>query len=220
MVVAKTTNRTRIRANITLEGVSAVERRGIGWVYRGVISVADLYYYLRNSFVMYSPRFQRGYTPSLIDVEEERYDHLLPITHPDLQIDRKRSEAMAAKLLTEQLYTVSIVWNARHDTSGLEPEYDDDTSTLRIPTKLTIPDSAHRQFAYFLAASWHENPDKIPDAIEIFPGEIVDHDTLRAIVEGKSHDYGAFDPEQAFVFVDIYNLPDDEEGKLYAEFNE
>jgi hypothetical protein len=206
------TKKTNVSHTISLDGVTRITRPGVGHIYRAVVSIADLAGFLRKAVVRYAPKYQRGFKSDLIDVKEERFSHLIPIDHPDLQIDPRRAHEMAVKYLRGTLYTSMITWNARSEPRGKEPQYDEDTMSLRIDGVLTIPDTAHRHFAYYTLAEWKERPENIPEEV-VVNGEPVKNDEIKKRLAD-------FDPDNHYLFVDIYNLEPLREGHLYDEFND
>lgn len=201
--------RTSVLLAITLDGVARIKRRGVGHIYRAVISIADLAKLLRESKVCYAPKYQRGFRQELVDVEEERFSHLIPLNHPDADIDPRRAHMMAVKYLRGDLYTSMITWNAR--TGAREPQYDEKTMSLSIDGVLTIPDTAHRHSAYYTLATWKDKPASIPDEV-IVNGEPVKKKEIEKLLSD-------FNPEDEWLFVDVYNLEPVREGYLYDEFN-
>jgi DNA-sulfur modification-associated len=203
--------RTRMSSVTKLEGVTRIVRPGVGPVYRGVISLADLAQFLRRATIRYSPLYQRGFKQNLVDVEDWKYHNLLPLDHPDLQIKPDRARAMAVKFLQGKLFTCSIVWNARKTEGAPEPKYDEKAGTLLLETVLTIPDTAHRHLAYFELVRWYEDPNSIPVQVTVDDVPVGEDEIRRMLV--------SFDPEDHCVHVDVYNLEPEKEGWLYDEFN-
>ena len=67
---------------------------------------------IKHSTIRYAPRYQRGFKKHQ-EKGDADYDLLLPIDHPELQIDPKRAQAMAVKFLQGRLYTSHVTWDAR-----------------------------------------------------------------------------------------------------------
>jgi hypothetical protein len=145
------------------------------------------------------------------DFEEHRYRELLPINHPELQIDTRRAQAMAVKYLLGRLYTTHITWNARIEAGLPVPRYDAVKRTLELETDITIPDTAHRHLAYYWLVSWKLDPTTIPLEV-VVDGVPVSEDEIRELMQN-------FDPKLESVYVDVYQLSPENEGYLYDEFN-
>src|SRR6478736_885834 len=129
----------QIVSTITVKNVEFLDRGGaVGRVYRTVVSVLMLANLLRKAVVRYSPKYQRGFKKTQDD--PQAYEVMLPISDPTLQIDRRRAEAMAVKLLQGELGNTEIVWNARLEDEGDEPVFDSMKKQLAIASSLTIPD--------------------------------------------------------------------------------
>jgi hypothetical protein len=205
------TNRTSISAKSTLQGVTGINRRGVGTVYRAIVSVGDLAGFMRRSIIRYAPKYQRGFKKSLGDVDKQRFEQLLPIDHPDLQLDPKRAAVMAVKFLQGRLYTSHVTWNARQERGSPQPEFNREKGSLVLEHTLTIPDTGHRHLAYFLLALWKTDPTTIPEEVSV-DGSPVSEDEIRHLLE-------KFDPDAELVYVEIFNLKPEGEGYLYDEFN-
>ena len=81
---------------------------------------------------------------------------------------------------------------------------------------ITIPDSAHRHYACYLLYKWHEDPDSIPDEVVIAEdGDAIDGGQLREAIK----QFDPFEEEHSSVFVTIFNVPADHEGRLFDEYN-
>jgi hypothetical protein len=203
--------RTAVSAQTRLEGVTGILRRGVGMVYRAIVSVGDLAGFMRRSVVRYSPKYQRGFKKSLGDVEELRYAQLLPIDHPDLQLDPARASVMAVKFLQGRLYTSHVTWNARQEPGNPEPNFEESNGILTLEHTLTIPDTGHRHLAYFLLDRWKVDNSTIPEEVNV-DGSPVSEDEIRGLLQ-------RFDPAKELVYVEIFNVPAKGEGLLYDEFN-
>jgi hypothetical protein len=203
--------KTRVAASIVLENVTRMDRRGIGPVYRGIISLEDLHMLLKRSVLRYAPLYQRGFKLTQEDIDEYRYKMLLPLDSPDLQINPKRSHAMAVKFLQGRLFTSHITWNARREEGAPPPKFDEATATLELQTTLTIPDTAHRHDAYRTLVRWHANRDEIPDEVDVDSRPV-----LKEAIEELIRD---LDPATETIYVEVYSLSPEDEGRLYDEFN-
>jgi hypothetical protein len=192
-----------------LNEVDRIERRGIGVVFRGIVTMEDLYEYLKRGIIRYAPRYQRGFDTSE-DVPDSEYDKLFLINDTKLKIDPLRARMMAVKYLQGRLFTSHVTWNVRTDS------YDDDVYNpkKRLATlegDITVPDTGHRHLAYFMLALWHEHPEEIPDKVMV-DGKEVSEDEIIALMED-------FDPAEEHIFVEAFTLQKREEGRLYDEFN-
>jgi hypothetical protein len=210
-----------LRNHVELEDVYRVKRPGIGYVYRGRTTVGDLFDGLEDGFIKYSPKYQRGYRPSL-NLEANPHD-LVSLGDDKLAIERWRAEAMAAKYLGavndagKVLYNPDVVWNARKDGHRPDPKWNPDNRHLDIFTILTIPDSGHRHYAYWLLGMWKMHPEKIPDVVELDRnGETVGAEVLRKWIKN----FDPWDPEESSVLVEVFNLRPEEEGHLFDEYND
>jgi hypothetical protein len=199
-----------LTAAIQLNDVMRINRRGIGDIYRGQISLQTLHDAIKHSTIRYAPRYQRGFKKHM-EKGEADYDLLLPIDHPELQIDPKRSQAMAVKYLQGRLFTSHVTWNARVEEGDEAPEFDEETRTLSIPTSLSVPDTGHRHLAYFDLVEWSERPSEIPQQVTV-NDDPVSGDEIRKMLKG-------FDPKSEQVFCEVYMLTPEKEGRLYDEFN-
>jgi hypothetical protein len=148
---------SKISANIKLEDVDRIERRGIGYVYRASLSILDLYDSLKRGLVRYAPRYQRGFSGST-DVLESEYDKLFLINDPILQVDAQRARVMAVKYLQgSSTARTSRGTCATNDDEGHDP-YDEEQRTLEITGEITVPDTGHRHLAYFTLGLWSTTP--------------------------------------------------------------
>jgi hypothetical protein len=199
-------------SSTVIKDVDFLERGGeIGRVYRGRVSVHTLGLLLRRSVVRYSPMYQRGFRK--IEEDPRAYDVMLPINDPRLQIDHKRSQEIAIKLLAGQLGNPEVVWNARveiEEGAGL-PVYDPKSRELSIESSVTMPDSAHRSLGYYYADEWKRHSDTIPLSVNVN-----DRPVSRAEIQELLE---KFDPTKAEVFVMVYSLPAEKEGWLYDQLN-
>lgn len=207
--------------NVVIEGVDRIWRPGIGYVYKGRISIGDLALALINGDIKYAPKYQRGPKPS--DDNDFDAHTLLQITDPNLDISEARAEAMAAKYLLglqdhkhREFYNPDVMWNARLDPEFEELVYNAAKRTLTAHGVFTIPDSAHRHFADFLLYKWWKDPDSIPDEVVIAEdGESIDGGELQKWIKN----FDPFDEEKSSTFVTIFNVPADHEGRLFDEYN-
>ncbi|QYC11438.1 DNA sulfur modification protein DndB [Brevundimonas nasdae] len=207
--------------NVVIGEVHRVKRPFIGPVYVGRITIGDLADALIGGDVKYAPKYQRGLKGS----DDNVYDSetLVDIHSDTLLIESKRAQAMAAKYLialagdgSRMLFNPDIIWNARLEPNRPPAEYDKGKRTLTLHSSITVPDSAHRHYAYYLLKQWSDNPDTVPDEVVIAEdGEAVDHDDLVKYLEG----FDPYDDEESSVLVEIFNVPRDLEGKLFDEYN-
>lgn len=210
----------KFKKTVQIEDVHRVKRPGIGYVYVGRISIGELAEALVDGDLRYAPKYQRGMKPHDENVFDN--DTLLEITNDKLEIQVKRAEAMAAKYLMalkdvpdRMLFNPDVIWNARLDTDRM-PEYDAKSRTLTVRTTITIPDSAHRHYAYYLLAQWAANPEAIPDDVVISEdGDSISSGELEELIQG-------FDPdndEESAVLVQVFNVSKEQEGWLFDEYN-
>lgn len=213
----------KFRKNIEVPGVDRIHRPGVGYVYKGTISIGDLAEGLEESMLKYAPKYQRG---AADDFDEKT---LLDVTDEKLEIDPDRAAQMAAKYLmgrdashadpdeAVEFFNPDVIWNARDDgNGGKELEYDKKSRTLVVHSTITIPDSAHRHYMAYLLHTWKNNIGEIPDEVQISDdGRSVDTDTLRKLIK----DWDPYDEEHSSVFVTVFNVTPDYEGKLFDEYN-
>lgn len=207
--------------NVIIEDVHCVKRPGIGPVYVGRITVGDLADALIGGDVKYAPKYQRGLKAS----DDNVYDSetLVDIHSDTLLIERKRAEAMAAKYLmavsgssTRMLFNPGVIWNARRDPNRPLPDYDAKKKQLTLHSSITIPDSAHRHYCYYLLKLWSVDNDEVPDEVVIAEdGESVDRDDLVQWLAG----WNPYDEEESSILVEVFNVPREFEGKLFDEYN-
>lgn len=199
-------------SNTTLNDVRRVHRpEAIGAVYRAEMSFEELFNLIRFNRIQYSPRYQRGFSKRE-DRTDLEFDQLLSITDDRAQIQSGRAEEMAVKFLTGQLYSVNIVWNARRE-DDIDLLYDADRHTLDVQTTIVVPDTAHRHLFIYTLVLWKKDPERVPAKVTIFEGsqEITREEIWDLLDE--------FEPEDTFVFCDVYNISAEQEGQLYDEFN-
>ena len=207
--------------NVTIDGVDRIYRPGIGYVYKGKISIGDLAEALKRGDIKYAPKYQRGQKKG-DDVDFDATT-LLDITDPKLDIQVRRAQAMAAKYVMgmfdkpdREFYNPDIIWNARKDDNAGEVEYSQNKRTLTVHSTITIPDSAHRHYCYYLLYQWQHQPESIPvEVVVADDGTTVDGDEIREYLEN----FDPFDEEKATTFVEIFNVPADHEGRLFDEYN-
>ncbi len=211
----------KFKKTVQIEDVHRVKRPGIGYVYVGRISIGDLAEALADGDLRYAPKYQRGMNQS--DDNDFDNDTLLEITNEKLAIQVKRAESMAAKYLMATkddpervLFNPDVIWNARYDPDRL-PEYDPKNRVLTVRTTITIPDSAHRHYAYYLLNKWAGNPDTIPDDIIINSedGETIESGALEELIQG----FDPHDEEESAVLVQVFNVTKEKEGWLFDEYN-
>lgn len=211
----------KFKKSLEIEGVDRITRPGLGYVYKGTINISDLASGLVDGDLKYAPKYQRG--------AQDDFDNatLLEVTNEKLDIDQKRAAQMAAKYLMgldestagspehRELFNPDVIWNARLE-DGKHPDYTSAKRTLTAHTTITIPDSAHRHFMYYLLDQWYNDPDTIPDEVEISQdGRTVDALRLQQLLQ-------KFDPEDdenSSVFVTIFNVSREYEGRLFDEYN-
>ena len=209
---------TTVTTGTTVNEVSCIERPGVGYVYRAVISLGTLYRLLARSTVRYSPKYQRGTSSSIVDPDEEMLSRLYPIDSEMIAIERARTHAMAVKFLMgvndagKLLFNWEVIWNARRDDSYGGVDFDGDEHKLTIDTDITIPDSGHRHAAYYELVRWKKFPQTIPAQVEVDDGEVVHDNQIRKWLE-------VFEPEKHEVYVVIFNVDPKDEGRLYDELN-
>ncbi|KOX20257.1 hypothetical protein ADK67_30935 [Saccharothrix sp. NRRL B-16348] len=199
-----------VSVSVALHDVDRIERRGIGVVFRGIITIGALYEYLRRGIVRYSPRYQRGFRTTE-DLPESEFDKLFLINDERLQIDPMRARAIAVKYLKGWLFTSHVTWNVRVPDGYDGHAYDSKKRTANLEGDLTVPDTGHRHLAYFMLVLWHEHPEEIPEKVNV-DGTIVTEDEILEMLKD-------FDPKHEQVFVEAFALPAREEGRLYDEFN-
>lgn len=207
--------------NVVIEDVHRVKRPGIGPVYVGRITIGDLADALTGGDVKYAPKYQRGLKVS----DDNIYDSetLVDIHSENLQIEVKRAEAMAAKYLialsgegSRMLFNPDIIWNARADPNRPAAEYDSKRKSLTLHSSITVPDSAHRHYAYYLLKLWHADHETVPDQIVIAEdGESVDSGDLIRWLEK----FDPYDEEESSILVEVFNVARELEGKLFDEYN-
>jgi DNA-sulfur modification-associated len=208
---------TTVTSGTTVTEVTRINRPGVGYVYRAVITLATLYKLLARSVVRYSPKYQRGTGPKIVDPDEEMLSRLYPIESPEIAIERERTYAMAVKFLMgvndagKLLFNWEVIWNARADELGAAVAYDSENRTLEIDTDITIPDSGHRHAAYYELVRWKMYPQTVPAQV-VVDGELVHDNQIRGWLD-------AFKPEDHEVYVVIFNVDPEDEGRLYDELN-
>jgi hypothetical protein len=206
---------SRLLQTIVLEGVDRIHRRNVGYVYRAVMPIQHIYEAVRDAAVLYWPYGQRGLSIQGGDIPEHEYRRLVPLTGDEVQINHRRSTEMAVKFLFERLFSTSLVWNARQEP-GIEVEFadSDHKGELRIRgAKITVPDTAHRHYLYYLLGLWKQDPREIPPKVLVSRDRTYTRDEIARAIE-------EFDPDSEMVYVDVYNVSQDEEGMLFDEFND
>lgn len=207
--------------NVVIDDIHRVKRPGIGEVYVGRITIGDLAEALAAGDVKYAPKYQRGLKPS----EDNVYtaDSLLDIHSDKLLIETKRAEAMAAKYLMALsgegkrfLFNPDIIWNARKEPDRPAAEYHKPSRRLTLHSTITVPDSAHRHYAYYLLRLWKSDEDTIPDEVVVADdGDTVDKDSLVQWLEK----FDPFDDEESSILVQVFNVSAQMEGMLFDEYN-
>lgn len=206
--------------NVVIGDVHRIKRPGVGYVYVGRISIGDLADALADGDVKYAPKYQRGLKASDDNVYDS--DTLVDIHSPTLLIETKRAEAMAAKYLialsetgNRIFFNPDIIWNARNDPAR-PAEFDPKKRELTIHSSITIPDSAHRHYAYYLLRQWSVDPDSVPAQVIIAEdGESVDQGELVEWLEK----FAPYNEEESSVLVQVFNVASELEGKLFDEYN-
>ena len=188
-----------------------VDLPGTGRVYRGNITVARLAKLIKTGAIKYAPKYQRGYRRIKDDRDPTEYDALMPLTNAAINIKLARAQEMAVKYLMGILYSAGIIWNARREPGEAEPEWNPETKDLVIKAEITVPDTAHRHLNYFQLAKWKSEPETIPQTV-VVNEKPVQKDQILSLLKD-------FDPQQAYVFLEIYNLSEEQEGHLYDQFN-
>jgi hypothetical protein len=212
----------KFKKNVEIDGVDRIKRPGLGYVYKGRISIGELAEGLIAGDIKYAPKYQRG--PKRSD-DDDDFDSqtLLDITSDKLKIEHGRAAAMAAKYLMgliddshREFYNPEIIWNARQEEHRPQLGYVAKTRLLTVHSTITVPDSAHRHFAYYLLYKWHQDPDTVPDEVMVSEdGEVIDAGDLRKLLDS----FDPFDEETSSVFATIFNVPADHEGRLFDEYN-
>jgi DNA-sulfur modification-associated len=200
-----------VHAETRLTNITQIMRPEIGPVYRSVISIATLHQLLKKAVVRYAPKYQRGFRLKADDLPEDNYGVLLPLNSDNLALDTRRAEAMAVKYLQRRLFTSHVTWNVRIDTEEDLPHYDEDKSMLTITSEITVPDTGHRHLAYFTLAQWHADQNKVPDVVVVDQVPVPREDFIDFLDD--------FDPRTEHIYVEIYCLTEENEGRLFDEFN-
>ena len=213
-----------VKSAVTVTDVTRIPWPGVDYVYRAVVPIDDLYELLRKSVVRYAPRYQRGFKNKYLEEKKDSdYDVLLPITDPTLQIDEKRAASMAVKYLMayhgygeKHLFNSQLFWNARIENGNIEDSvtYDAEKKELAIHTVITVPDSGHRHYAFYLLGEWYHHPEKIPTSVDV-DGDIIDGKLIREWIDDLDLDASG----KHLVYCDIYTLDAEKEGWLFDEFN-
>ncbi|ORA16399.1 ParB N-terminal domain-containing protein [Mycobacterium asiaticum] len=186
-----------------------VDMPGIGRIYRAVIPVSMLARLLKRSVVRYAPEYQRGFKK--VQDDPNTYSVLLPLTDPTLQVSRHRAEEMAVKYLRGDLFSGTVIWNARIEEDDPAPEYDPTTEELRLFGDIVIPDTAHRHLAYYLLTEWKRDEKTIPTRVTVNDVPVEKNEIQKMLID--------FDPKKASLFLEIYSLSPEKEGWLYDQFN-
>ncbi len=212
---------------ITIKPVYRIIRRGVGDVYYGSYPILRLHEAMKNGLVRYAPKYQRGFKRKH---EDEDPNSLYDINNPALDIKAKRAASIAAKYLlglsdapiegNTRLFNTDIVWNARSGEGYDKPNYNEEDGSVTVYSNITIPDSGHRHYAYYLMMKWwiahKEGKDtKIPRKITLAKG----HDILGVEVEDLLDKFDPSNFEEHSVLVKIYNLHASDEGKFFDELN-
>jgi hypothetical protein len=215
-----------MHTSIRIENIQRISRPKIGYVYRGQIYIGDLAHQLNEATILYAPKYQRGLKDTESDIKE--FNKLYKIDDKSLAINSKRSQSMAVKFLiglsskdndnSTTLFSSDIIWNVRVEDhpSFKAPVYDKERAELTIYSKITIPDSGHRHYAYWTLCEWKNNSESIPQK--------VDYEDNGASVSAAEIEklLGKFDPygEHSQLFTTIYHLKSNQEGDMFDEFND
>src|SRR5262249_7849543 len=204
--------------NIVVRNVHRVKRPGLGYVYKGTISIAALHKALRDGDIAYSLKYQRGTKDPSLEVDPDLLLplHELSLREGKLDVKVARAQQMAVKYLIARagsdyaLYNPDIIWNARDDADSPAPEYDLDDHKLCIHSRISIPDSAYRHLAYYLLGVWKKQPDKIPAKVvmEDESGDAIDREKIEELLV----DFDPANDEESSAFVEIFNLTREAEG--------
>ena len=201
---------------VEVNQTTRIKRHPHGYTYRAIVSLDVLYDLLHRSVITYSPYYQRGMSNKKIDPTAAELKKLYPIDHEDIQIFPKKRDEIAVKFLMgvndagKSLFNNIVTWNARLEPNK-ECDYSEEDCTLKIYTKITIPDSAHRHAAYYQLGMWQKYPEEIPRTV------IVDHEKFSG---DQIQDWlGNLDLAKEQVNVEIFHIAADQEGRLYDELN-
>jgi hypothetical protein len=212
-----------VMKNLEIPDVDRIHRHGVGDVYKGTATIGDIAGDLIEGVLEYAPKYQRG--ASLEDYDETT---LMRVTDERLDIDAKRAATMAAKFLMGfdaekesdredalELFNVELIWNIRKN-ARMAPEYDEDTRMLTVHSTITVPDSAHRHYMCYLLLRWKEDVAEVPDEVQISTdGRTIDELKLRDLLNR----WDPFDRDHSGLFITIYNLDPENEGRLFDEYN-
>jgi hypothetical protein len=114
-----------------------------------------------------------------------------------------------------EFFNVDVIWNVRQN-GRRTLEYHPESRSLTAHSAITIPDSAHRHFMCYLLKIWKDDPAEIPDQVEISDdGRTVDQLAILKMLDK----WDPFNPETSSVFVEVYNISPEYEGKLFDEYN-
>ncbi|HZH18346.1 MAG TPA: DNA sulfur modification protein DndB [Archangium sp.] len=207
-----TTNKTPMPlANIEVRARD--EEPGLGYVSQARFSHQVLYQFMQNSFVRYSPRYQRGFQPSLADEPDQKgwFDQLLPVSDHRLLIDQKRCNEMAIRWLRQDMTNRSLFWNARTDNRIAPPQYRESDHVLTVFSPLTIPDSGHRHRAIYTLVEWSLDAAQIPDAVKV-DNSLVKKDEILKLLE-------SYNPAATFATVTVLEGPAKTEGIIFYQAN-
>ncbi len=211
---------------IIISDVTKIVRPGVGPVYRAVVPMSTVYEMLRDGYIKYSPKYQRGFQPGVVDSKSAGdFEELLPFDNSEIQVKESRSAEIAVKYLLgssnrriggaiKALYSADLTWNARRDEDRPAPTYDEDTRELSVRSMITVPDSAHRHRAYYLLGRWLAHPSDVPARVDVDGTGVPRSDILDLLDQVDLSDESVHS-----TFVTIYNLDAEREGYLYDEFN-
>lgn len=184
-------------------------------VYKGSITLEDIYKGLSNAVLLYCPATQRGFFDPLNPDANDSFDftNFYVISNPNLELDKNKVNEIAIAFLRDQLMNVELVWNARASEGDTHVIYNKETRELIISGVITIPDSAHRHKAYFTLFKWKENMDLIPEKVTISEsGEVMTKKEIVDLLDKK------FDPH-CKRFLTIYNVVPEQEARIFGQAN-
>jgi hypothetical protein len=188
---------------------------GLGYVYEARVSHLQLFRMMERHDVLYSPRYQRGFTQRLGDEPDEKgwFNSLLEVKDERLNISQPRCEEMAVRWLRQDMTNRSIIWNARITPAFPDPKFrsDEKKRYLDVYSALTVPDSGHRHRALYTLVEWKLDPRSVPDQVIVDRQAVERAELLRLL--------GQYEPEHCWVNVTIYAVKPDQEGKIFYQAN-
>lgn len=196
-----------------IKNVDYCQNPGNG-VYKGSITLQEIFDSIRNSHLLYCPATQRGvFDPQNPDhADFTDIDMLLPLAYPSLSLDTQKVHEIAIAFLKGELMNVDIIWNARAQQDTPDVFYNQDTRELSISGVITIPDSAHRHKAYYTIFKWKNDPESIPTKISISAsGQTITQQQINQLLLN-------FDPLSRR-FLTVYNVVAQEESRIFGQAN-